>query len=142
MKKVTFILSLLMVAGICNLSAQTREEAVTVIPSLKLVEGKNTVRTPDGSSSFQFLKRGDSFTDVIFTDEHGHEIRLSAVPGSTNGSIPTPCPWPIPDACYSIPNASKIGMCMCKATDLSTGEYNISFVRAVLTCRKSGGDRY
>lgn len=137
MKKVTFILSLLMVTVLSNLSAQTSDETVTEIPC-RLTDGSNTVRTPDGS--FQFIKRGDSFSEVVFIDTYGRRIKLAPIPGSTNGSIPTPCKWPIPDACYGIPNASKIGMCMCKPTDLSSGEYNISYIKAVLTVRKAGSE--
>ena len=129
---------MLLIAGIGHLSAQTQTTA-TEISSLKLTDGMNTVRTPDGQSSFQFIKRGDSFSDVVFIDAHGHNIRLITKPASTNGQVPTTCKFPIPDACFGIPDSSEIGMCICKPTNLSSGEYTVTYRKAILTCRKAGG---
>ncbi|NII29394.1 hypothetical protein HB364_30215 [Pseudoflavitalea sp. X16] len=141
MQKVTFILTLLLIAGISNAGAQTPD--VTTISSLKLTEGKNTVRLPDGSGSFEFVKRGDTFSDVVFirrgTTNNLKQIGLAAK--NTNGKLPTPCQYPIPDACFGIPNSSEVAMCFCKPTNLSGGEYTVTFVKAVLYGRKADDDR-
>jgi hypothetical protein len=140
MKKVTFILMLLSATVVSNLSAQTRS-ATTELSALRLTDGKNTVRIPDGSGSFQFVKRGDTFSDVVFIGTNGSNVRLIALPGSTGGKLPTPCKYPIPDACFGIPNSSEVAMCMCKPGDKSSGEYTVTFVRAVLYGRKAGDDK-
>lgn len=96
---------------------------------VKLSDGKNTVRIPEDGGTLQFVKRGDKFSDVVYTDAAGKSSRLSpARPGT--GAAPTPaCKWPIPDACYSIPNNQSIGMCICKPTDVkNSGEFTIGLL--------------
>lgn len=141
MQKVSFLFTLLLITGISNSWAQTSD--VAVISSLKLTDGKNIVRVPDGSGSFEFVKRGDTFTDVVFrsTKSSNNLKQISLAAKSTNGKIPTPCQYPIPDACFGIPNSSEVAMCFCKPSNLSGGEYTISFVKAVLFGRKAGDDK-
>lgn len=140
MQKVTFILTLLLITGISNAGAQTSD--VTTISSLKLTEGKNIVRIPDGSGSFEFVKRGDTFSEVVFrSSKVANNLKQIALAKNTNGKLPTPCQYPIPDACFGIPNSSEVAMCFCKPTNLSGGEYTVTFVKAVLYGRKAGDDR-
>ncbi|WP_315814959.1 hypothetical protein [Paraflavitalea speifideaquila] len=72
---------------------------------------------------------------------HGHATRLSAKPAGTNGLPPSSCKFPIPDACFGIPDSQEVAMCFCRPTDISNGAYTVTIKRAILTCRKSGGDK-
>lgn len=140
MKKLTLIVTLLSVTMVTGLRAQTAN-AVTEISSIQLNDGKNTVRMPDGSGSFQFVKRGDKISDLVFTGSNGKTIRLVAIPGNTGGKLPTPCKYPLPDACFGIPNSAEVAMCFCKPGDKTAQEkeYNMVVKQAILFRRKSGG---
>lgn len=129
MKKVSLILSLFLFVATSSLYAQAYKLHNVMVSSLKLSDGKNTVRLPDGNGSLELVKRGDRFSDVVFTDAAGKTTRLAPIPAGT-GQLPKPaCKFPIPDACFGIPNANEIGMCICRPTDLTTGEdYSISLL--------------
>jgi hypothetical protein len=128
MKKVTVVLALFLLACAHNLSAQ-RTNAQDVQVAAKLSDGKNTVRVPDGKGSVQFVKRGDKFSDVVFTDAAGKTTRLAPKQTGTGNLPKPPCKFPLPDACFGTPNSGEIGMCICKPTDLSSGEeYTISLL--------------
>jgi hypothetical protein len=100
-----------------------------LISSVKMSDGKNTVRVPDGKGSIQLVKRGTRFSDVVYTDAAGKTTRLSPVQPGTGGAPKPACKFPIPDACFGIPNNQSVGMCICKPTDLSSGEeYTISLL--------------
>lgn len=139
MKKVMFIACLFLVTYSGKLFAQDRAQAVTEISSLKLTDGKNTVPVPNDKGSLQFVKRGDGFSDVVYVDGAGKTTRLVAKPASTNGAIPSPCKFPIPDACFGLPNSQEIAMCFCKSTNISSEEYTVTLRRAILTVRKASG---
>lgn len=81
MQKITLMLTLLLITGISQLSAQTQDDA-TEISSLKLTDGENIVLIPGGKGSFEFVKRGDRFSEVVFIDAHGHTIRLASMSGA------------------------------------------------------------
>jgi hypothetical protein len=129
MKKVSLILSLFLFAGISGLHAQKYKLYDVLVSSVKLTDGKNTVRLPDGNGSLELVKRGKGFSDVVFTDAAGKTTRLAPKQAGT-GQLPKPaCKFPIPDACFGTPSASEIGMCICRPTDLTTGEeYSISLL--------------
>lgn len=129
MKKVSLILSMLVLATTGTLFAQSVTMSDVLISSVKIKDGKNTIRVPDGKGTIQLVKRGDKFTDVVYTDAAGKESRLSPVRPGT-GNLPKPaCKFPIPDACFAIPNNQSVGMCICRPTDLSSGEdFSISLL--------------
>lgn len=130
MKKVSIVLSMLLLTAGSVAVAQTGYTMTDVlVSSVKLNDGKNTVRLADNKGIVAFTKRGDQFFDVVFTDASGKPTRLVQKPSGT-GNLPKPtCQYPLPDACFGIPNSSEIGMCICKPTDLSSGEdYNISLL--------------
>ncbi|NBA87755.1 hypothetical protein GVN16_18445 [Emticicia sp. CRIBPO] len=122
MKKVIVVLTLIVVALIGNnASAQGYELENVLISSLKMKEGANTVQIPNGRGTIRFVKRGQSFSNVIFQDAAGKIERLNPNDGTTEGA-PTPvCKCPLPDACFATAN-KNIGLCMCKACDLTIGE--------------------
>jgi len=122
MKKVIVVLTLIVVALIGNnASAQGYELENVLISSLKMKEGANTVQIPNGRGTIRFVKRGQSFSNVIFQDVAGKIERLNPNDGTTEGA-PTPvCKCPLPDACFATAN-KNIGLCMCKACDLTIGE--------------------
>ncbi len=97
----------------------------------RLVDGFNTVQIPNGNGSVKFVKRGETFSNLIFQDEAGKIERMTTDDGTTEGA-PTPtCKCPLPDACFATAN-KNVGMCMCKPCDLSTGNegWNIRLRRA------------
>jgi hypothetical protein len=121
MKKVVVIFTLIVIAFAGKVSAQTITLENVMISSLKLKEGANTVQIPNGRGTIRFVKRGESFSNVIFQDAAGKVERLNPNDGSTEGN-PTPlCKCPLPDACFATAN-KNVGMCMCKACDLTIGE--------------------
>lgn len=133
MKKTLFITAMFILAFAINSFAQSapvnRSEAGVAKTelkelTLKLAEGNNTINIPDGRGTIKFVKRGDKISDVVYTDAAGKSTRMQSgtVPG------PKPCKCPIPDACYSIPNNQSIGMCICKACDLTSGNHIVTLL--------------
>lgn len=129
MKKVFVIAVMFILAFATHSMAQTgsagsREAAKPVVKEIaqKLVDGNNSVTIPDGQGTIKFTKRGDKITDVVYTDAAGKTSRMQA----SQVVGPKPCKCPIPDACYSIPNNQSIGMCICKACDLSSGNHVVT----------------
>jgi len=137
MKKFLSVLALFLVAIAGNVSAQTsgsgggQGKAVFQdihLTSIKLNEGLNAVpvRASDGNSgTLRFLKRGNTFSNVLFVDATGKVARLSP-----NDDAPNPvCKCPLPDACFATED-KNIGMCICKACDLTMPDviYNIGLL--------------
>lgn len=129
MKKTFFITAMFVLAFVAGSFAQSAptgrtEAGKTTIKefTVKLTDGNNSIAVPDGKGTIKFVKRGDKITDVVYTDAAGKSSRMqsSTIPGAK------PCKCPIPDACYSIPNNQSIGMCICKACDLSSGEHIVT----------------
>jgi len=125
MKKIIVIFSLLIFAIVGQASAQGYKLEDVFVSSVKLKEGVNTVQLPNGRGTIRLVKRGETFSNVMFQDAAGKIERLNPNDGSTDGA-PTPaCKCPIPDACFGTAN-KNIGMCMCKPCDLSAGEETYS----------------
>ncbi|RPE12383.1 hypothetical protein EGT74_02195 [Chitinophaga lutea] len=130
MKKV-LILAVLFVTAIAAKAQKTSGPAPTssmkvrftdlLVSSIKLTEGTNTVRLPGHHGSIQLVKRGDSFSDVVFTDVNGRETRLVPNDG-TSGAAEPDCDCPLPDACFSFPDSQQYGMCICKACDVKDND--------------------
>ncbi len=122
MKKTIVVFALLVVAFVGKVSAQykvTMSDAL--ISSIKLNEGSNVVQIPNGVGTIRFVKRGESFSNVMFQDAAGKIVRLNPNDGS-DGAAPSPaCKCPVPDACFATAE-KNIGMCLCKPCNLSNGE--------------------
>lgn len=129
MKKIFLAVAIFAFAMVSRTNAQAVQMEDVMITSLKLTDGSNTVRVPNGKGTIKFVKRGDKLSDVVFIDAAGKSTRLTPVKPGTNGAPQPSCKFPIPDACFGTPN-KNIGMCMCKPTDLSSGggEYTIGLL--------------
>lgn len=142
MKKVSLILSMLVLATSVNLMAQGVGKVSLQDFHFKPIEGKNTVRVPNDNGTLTFVKRGDRFSDVVYTDAAGKATRLAPMQPGTGGAPKPPCKYPIPDACFGIPNNQSIGMCICKPTDLSSGEdLNISLLLPAVQAAREAARR-
>jgi hypothetical protein len=138
MKKLTVIFAVLVLATTIKVSAQPRGKVSThdvsiaptaitkvgpgqwVLSGANLKEGTNRMQTKELTGTLVFVKKGDSFSEVIFTDDAGKPTRLTPTRGGTNGA-PTPtCKTKLPDACFGSPD-KNIGMCICKPGDISAG---------------------
>ncbi len=129
MKKSIVVFALLVVAFVGKVSAQRYELENVLISSFKMAEGTNTVQIPNGRGTIRFVKRGETFSNVIFQDAAGKIERLNPSDGTVEGAPTIPCKCPVPDACFGTAN-KNIGMCMCKPCDLSNGqnEWNIGLL--------------
>lgn len=123
MKKVCFVFAML-VFTTGSLMAQGK--VTTQDFPMKLSDGKNTVRVPNDQGSISFVKRGDRISDVVYTDAAGKATRLAPTKPGTGGAPNTSCKYPLPDACYSIPNNQSVGMCICRPTDIKSDDYVVS----------------
>ncbi|MBO9566138.1 MAG: hypothetical protein J7621_25415 [Niastella sp.] len=123
MKKVCFVFAMLVFA---TGSLMAQGKVSTQDFHMKLSDGKNTVRVPNDQGSISFVKRGDRISDVVYTDAAGKTIRLAPTKPGTGGAPNTPCKYPLPDACYSIPNNQSVGMCICRPTDIKSDDYVVS----------------
>lgn len=129
MKKTIVVFALLLVAFVGKVSAQRYELENVLISSVKMTEGTNAVQIPNGRGTIRFVKRGETFSNVIFQDAAGKIVRLNPSDGTVEGTPTIPCKCPVPDACFGTAN-KNIGMCMCKPCDLSNGqnEWNIGLL--------------
>lgn len=143
MKKVFFALFVWAVAGTMTARAQrTSAPQPVTIPHVKVFDGNNVVQVPDGKGTLKFTKRGESFSDVVFIDAEGKTNRLTPVKPGTNGGVKPDCKWPIPDACFSIPNNQNIGMCICKPNEISNGkDYTISLLLPAVQAAREAARR-
>ncbi|MEO6540004.1 MAG: hypothetical protein ABIN74_03390 [Ferruginibacter sp.] len=134
MKKVISIVTVFVFAVIFNVSAQVTNNTPggatgymkivledVVITGVKANDGANTVPVPGNRGKVIFTRRGNTFTNVIYTDAAGKSVRLQPNNGTANG-LPKPgCKYPLPDACFGTAD-KNVGMCICKPTDLSNGD--------------------
>ena len=131
MKKVIVILSVILFAVAGSVSAQltagtpepsTYKVTMTdvLISSITMKEGTNRIPVPNGRGTLTLVKRGETFSDVVYTDAAGKSTRLAPNNGATENLPKTPCKYKIPDACFG--SASQnVAMCMCRPTDLASG---------------------
>jgi hypothetical protein len=89
-----------------------------MISSVVLKDGANTVDVP-GRGTLKFTKRGDKFSNVVFTDVAGKTIRMAPSNGSTGAAPKLPCKYKLPDACFG--SGSQGAMCICRPTDIASG---------------------
>jgi hypothetical protein len=112
MKKVIVSVALFVFAFAANVTAQisagkqdpaklevTMQDVL--ISSITLREGSNTIPVPDGRGTIKLVKRGDKFSDVVYTDAAGKAIRLAPNNGATGNLPKTPCKMQL--ACCCLP---------------------------------------
>lgn len=127
MKKLIVMFSVCAFAIAAKVNAQVVIMEDVIVSSVKLNEGSNSVPVPNGRGTIKLVKRGNSFTNVVFVDAAGKTTRLQGTQAGTNGAPQPSCKYPLPDACYGGPQ--NIGLCICKPTDLTTGnDYNIALL--------------
>jgi len=90
----------------------------------KIKEGVNTL-TKAGQGTLQFVKKGNSFSEVIFKDETGTTTRLIPTPAGTGGAPNLESKTKSTDACFGTANKS-FGMCATRSGNI----YTVTFMRA------------
>ncbi len=149
MKKVIVSLSVVMFVFAASVSAQIAAptpEASTItleeclISGITLKEGSNSMLVKTGKGTLTFVKTGDRFSNVVFTDASGKATRLAPASGSTGNLPKTECKYPLPDACFGTADKS-IGMCICKPTDISAGTYNVSLLLPAVQAAREAARR-
>lgn len=80
-------------------------------------EGANTMIVTEGKGTIKFVKKGDSYSDVIFTDNKGKANRLSAVNPCSNTAVQTACEG-FTEACFATPD-KKVNIYFCRSAKLS-----------------------
>jgi hypothetical protein len=101
-----------------------------MISSVKVQDGNNSVPVPNGKGTVKFTRRNGKISNVVYTDAAGKSTRLTPNTPGTNGAPKPSCKYPLPDACFG--SAEKVGMCMCRPTDLSSGENDIYTIGLLL----------
>ncbi len=96
-----------------------------ILSGANLKEGTNRLEAKELTGTLVFVKKGNSFSDVVFTDNTGKSTRLTPTRSGTNGAPTPPCKTTLPDACFGTADKS-IGMCICKPGDLSNGDNTYS----------------
>jgi len=89
--------------------------------------GSQSVPIPGGKGTVKFDKQGDKFTNVVFVDAAGKTFRLLPSQPGVNGAPNPSCKYPLPDACFATQDKT-IGMCICKPTDISSGNNNGAYL--------------
>lgn len=147
MKKVTVIFAVLVLATTIKVNAQGAGKVSThdvsmaptapaskigaghlILPVANLKEGQNTLLTKEGKGTLTFVKRGDSFSDVIYKDSTGSSTRLLPTQGGANGAPKPECKTELPDACFGTADKT-IGMCICKPGDISNGRPGTYYIK-------------
>ena len=85
----------------------------------KMKEGVNTL-TKAGQGTLQFVKKGSSFSDVIFKDELGATTRLIPTPAGTGGTPGNNTKTP--NSCFGTANKSY-GLCVTRAGNQYTATF-------------------
>jgi len=144
MKKVTGIVSMFLIAFASTSFAQTQPTDQPGRPTEKIkrkdlkpggngamsikleevmvssIKENVSTTTKVGNGTLSFVKSGDKFSNVVYTDVNGKASRLVPSSGPAAGAPKLPCNSPIPDACFATADKS-IFLCMCRPTNLSGG---------------------
>jgi len=128
MKKsiIAFTVFVLAVSG--NSIAQTGGMHVAAgdlnFSAAKMKEGSNSVIIKEGKGVLQFVKKGDTYAEVIYKNEAGKSTRLSPSSSGVNGTARPLCNTR-PAASFT--NTDKtIGLCICSIDQPGAGGYIIT----------------
>jgi hypothetical protein len=128
MKKIIVAFSLFVFAITNNSFAQNGGVQVALgdvnFSAGKMKEGVNTV-TKAGQGTLQFVKKGNSFSEVIFKDESGTTTTLIPTPAGTGGTPNLENKTKSTDACFGTANKSY-GVCATRSGNI----YTVTFMRA------------
>lgn len=143
MKKLLIVIALFIAASAGHVFAQSagKVSLQDFHFKTKLVEGLNTVQVPEGRGTLRLTKRGSSFSNVMLVDAAGKVERLSPT-DETPGATKPVCPCPMPDACFATEN-KNIGMCICKACDLTMpeNEYSVGLLLPAVQAAREAARR-
>jgi hypothetical protein len=122
MKKIIIALSLFVFAITANSFAQTGGVQVATgdvnFSAGKMKEGVNTI-TKVGQGTLQFVKKGNSFSEVTFKNEAGIITKLISTPAGTGGTPNLTNKTKSPDACFGTANKT-VGMCITRSGNVYT----------------------
>jgi len=128
MKKIILVFTLFVFAIAGNSFAQTGGVHVAGgdinFTAGKMKEGVNSI-TKAGQGTLQFVKKGNSFSEVIFKDESGATTRLIPTPAGTGGAPNLENKTKSTDACFGTANKS-FGLCATKSGNI----YTVTFMKA------------
>lgn len=134
MKKILFIISFFIITMTTRVMAQPNSDGSIdgsdyVIWSWGTATASGTLlmQVPGGKGIVKFVKAGEKFSNVVFTDVAGRTYRLQPSKPGTLGAPKATCKYPLPDACFATADKS-IGLCICKPVALNGntgGEYSI-----------------
>jgi len=100
--------------------------APIIISNIFMQEGTNTISVKANKGTITLLKKGDFFSNVIFTDNAGNTFRLMPKPGGS-----TTCAFPVPGACFGNDETAVINICRQTNTAAHTGPFSITIVPAI-----------
>jgi hypothetical protein len=128
MKKIILVFTVFVFAITGNIFAQTGGMHVAGgdlnFNAGKIKEGVNTL-TKEGQGTLQFVKKGNSFSEVTFKDEGGNTTRLIPTPAGTGGAPNLVNKTKSPDICFGTANKA-VGLCVTKSGNI----YTVTFMRA------------
>ncbi len=87
----------------------------------KMKEGVNSI-TKTGQGTLQFVKKGNSFSEVIFKDEAGTTTKLIPTPAGTGGTLKPENRNKSPETCFGTANKAA-GMCVTRSGNIYTVTY-------------------
>ncbi|MEO6540003.1 MAG: hypothetical protein ABIN74_03385 [Ferruginibacter sp.] len=93
----------------------------------KMKEGVNTL-TKVGQGTLTFVKKGETFSEVMFKDAAGVFTRLITTPPGTGGAPNPGNKTKSPDTCFGTANKS-VGMCVTKSGNVYTVTFMTSGVQ-------------
>lgn len=129
MEKSSFVLSVSSASCTGANIISKRTPAVITIPDLVLTEGKNLITIPGNKGCLELVKRGDQFLELVLINVAGYATRLTHLAAGTHK---VPCEWPVPDACYGLPDDDEAGLYCCRSADASKDAYTITIKKAML----------
>lgn len=133
MKKIFFLFTVVLFTALTSKA----QKVILQDMHITLRDGANTIPLKTGTGTIRLVKRGNTFTDVVYADAAGNSTRLvPSKPGT--GAAPSPsCNYPLPDACFGSTGGQAIGLCICKPTNLAADAYQVNLSLPAQNIRNS-----
>ena len=93
------------------------------LTGLAMQEGTNTISLKGGKGTLTLLKKGDMFSNVIYTDATGKTSRLLPKQG-----LKPLCAYPIPESGFGTEQTALLFVCWTSPAAGPAGPYNITVV--------------